>query len=64
MSVENLASLNWLPDPTLNEDRGEYLPFSSLYGIKETTDQDRPGAKAGSDKDKENKDILVGCTHV
>jgi hypothetical protein len=30
-----------------------------LYG-RETTDQDRPGAKGGSEADKENKDLLVG----
>ncbi|KAK3097052.1 hypothetical protein FSP39_005923 [Pinctada imbricata] len=51
--------VHWLPDPTLDENREEFLPFATLFG-KETTDKDRPSSGGdSSEEDKKNRSILV-----
>lgn len=57
---EEYESVDWLPDPTL--ENNNYLPFSDLYGKRQTSDNNRPGLetqKVTKNIDKENARVLV-----
>ena len=59
--LTDFNEVHFLPDPMLNKDSGEFMPFVEVYGTQ-TDDSSRPSLKGKAqvtENDKKNKAILI-----